>query len=104
MDWLQAQIISKEGRLLDAERIYKHVLAADAENLDALYQLSKLCGLLKRHREAIELLTRATQLTRDDLSFLGVLHFELGNHYKDSGLMQLAFQVITLINLSINMK
>ena len=94
MDCFQAQIISKEGRLQDAERVYKHVLAADAGNVEALYQLSKLYGLLKKHREAIDLLNRATQLTKDDHSFLGVLHFELGNHHKDSGLMQLAFQVL----------
>ena len=90
---LQAQLISKRGRLQDAERIYKHILAADAGDTEALYQLSKVYGLQGRHNHAIQLLRKASQLARDDPSYLARITFELANHYKDTGVMDLAFQV-----------
>ena len=93
---LQAQLISKNGRLRDAESIYKHILAADAGNVEALYQLSKVYGLQKRHNQAIQLLRKASQLVKDDPSYLARITFELGNHYKDTGVMDLAFQVSSL--------
>ena len=90
---LQAQLVSKKGRLRDAENIYKHILAADVTNTEALYQLSKVYGLQQRHNQAIQLLRKASELVKDDPSYLARITFELGNHYKDTGVMDQAFQV-----------
>src|SRR5213593_4441087 len=53
------------GQLAEAERIYRDVLARDAENLDALYLLGCLLHLASRNEESIATLRQALSLGPD---------------------------------------
>jgi len=68
----------REGRLGDAERIYRRVLAAEADQPDALHLLGVLA--LDHHRpvEAVELLTRAIAGAPD----AAAIHNALGTAYR----------------------
>jgi tetratricopeptide (TPR) repeat protein len=69
------------GRVQEAEDLYRAVLAAEAEQPQALNLYGVLCTAAGRHHEAIALLTRAVAADPEDTSTL----FNLGNAYYRQG-------------------
>jgi tetratricopeptide (TPR) repeat protein len=63
--WQQQQA----GRLVDAEQIYRQVLASDPTNLDALYGLG-LLALRAQHAGAVEILSRVAAARPNDAQVL----------------------------------
>jgi protein O-GlcNAc transferase len=69
----------RAGRLAEAEKIYREVLAIDENYVDALHLLGVLAGQLGRADEAVELIRRAVALK----SNLVIGHNNLGNVLRD---------------------
>lgn len=69
------------GRLAEAERLYRDVLAADAENADALHLLGVLAQQLGRPAEGLALIERAVERQPGNAIFLG----NLGVAYREAG-------------------
>lgn len=65
----------RAGRLADAERIYRQILAQDPNNVDALHLLGALAGQVGQRQAAVDLMRRAIQLKPD----LAAAHSNLGN-------------------------
>jgi tetratricopeptide (TPR) repeat protein len=66
------------GRLTDAEKIYRAVLAHNSNNPDALHLLGALAGQAGRLDEAIDLMSRATAIEPAQ----AVYHFNLSEVYR----------------------
>ncbi len=69
------------GRAAEAERLYRHALAADAKNADAANGLGLLMAKQDRNDEARSLFESAIAARRDDASAinnLGVLYINMG--------------------------
>ena len=71
------------GRTSDAERLYREILAADPQHVDALQLLGLLALQTKRPDLAVSLLKQAISLRDDQPAFhnnLGAAHTALGQH------------------------
>ncbi|MFO1161963.1 MAG: tetratricopeptide repeat protein [Reyranellaceae bacterium] len=71
----------RAGRLLEAERIYRQVIAEDARQPDALHLLGVIAYQVGRHDAAVDLIRRAIALRGDDPNYhahLGVALRNLG--------------------------
>ena len=71
----------KAGRLADAERLCRQVLAIDARHADSLNLLGVIAYQVGRHEMAVELISQAIQI-RDDVA---LYHYNLGIALKDQG-------------------
>jgi protein O-GlcNAc transferase len=71
----------QSGRLADAEKIYRQILARNPNHADALNMLGVLMGQASRFDAAVELIRRAVQIKPD----YAEAHGNLGNTYKDLG-------------------
>src|SRR6266700_3661398 len=69
------------GRLQAAEQIYRQILAADPDHVDALHLLGLVASRLGRHEVAIEYISRAIALKGTEAA----LHSNLGAIFKDQG-------------------
>jgi tetratricopeptide (TPR) repeat protein len=69
------------GRLAEAERIYRHILAVQPDHADALHLLGAMAHQLGKHDAAVELITKAIAILPN---FAGS-HFNLGNALKAMG-------------------
>jgi predicted TPR repeat methyltransferase len=75
----QGLALHRQGRLAEAERIYRHILRHAPGHFDALHLLGVICGQTDRFDEAHELLTRALALRPDNASVLNNLGNTLGS-------------------------
>ena len=73
-----ALVHHRQGRLQQAEELYRQVLASEPGNVDALQLLGVLAHQNGRHETAIELLTRALRLR----GAVPSLHNNLGEAYR----------------------
>ncbi len=71
------------GRLPDAERIYRQVLAADPQQVDALHLLGVVAHQVNRHDVAAGFIQKAIALNPREADF----HNSLGNAFKGLGRM-----------------
>jgi protein O-GlcNAc transferase len=71
----------RAGRLSEAERIYRQILAQQPDHADALHRLGMLTDQLGRPDAAVELIQRAIQLKPD----LAGAHTNLGNALANTG-------------------
>jgi predicted O-linked N-acetylglucosamine transferase (SPINDLY family) len=69
------------GRLAEAERIYRQVLAQQPDHADALHLLGVLAGQAGRFDVGVDLIRRAIGICSTDASF----HFNLGNAQTQMG-------------------
>jgi len=69
------------GRLAEAERLYRQVLALDARHADSVHLLGVLAYQAGRHDTAVDLISQAIRL-KDDVAFY---HNNLGLALKDQG-------------------
>jgi predicted TPR repeat methyltransferase len=76
----------REGRLAEAETIYRHVLAAVPERVEACHFLGVLLHQKGKSMEAAALIRRAIEASPDYLD----AHNNLGNVYFETGEMELA--------------
>ncbi len=83
-DIAQATALHREGRLDEAEALYRGVLAADPNQFDALHLLGVIEGQHHRFETALPLLERAVALRPDNAAALN----NLGNTY--AGLLRYA--------------
>ena len=58
------------GRLTDAERIYRAVLAADPNHVDALHLLGVVASQVGQHEMAVVCIRRAIELTGRSRPFI----------------------------------
>ena len=63
------------GRLPDAERIYRQILAVQPKHPDALYLLGILAGQVGRHESEADLIRQAIAVNPGDARY----HLSLGN-------------------------
>ena len=63
------------GRLTEAERIYRQILAVDAHHADSLHLLGMLTYQSGRHEVAVEMIRKAIAARKNEASF----HSNLGN-------------------------
>ena len=56
----------RQGRLREAERLYREALTCDPDNAQVLFLLGLLAGKTGRHEEACQLLTRCVELNPND--------------------------------------
>ena len=73
----------QSGRLPDAERIYRQVLAVDPQQVDALHLLGVVAHQVKRHDIAAEIIQKAIALNPHEADFYN----SLGNALKGLGRM-----------------
>lgn len=71
----------KAGRMADAERLCRRILAIDARHADSLHLLGVIAHQVGRHQMAVELISQAIRI-RDDVPFY---HYNLGIVLKDQG-------------------
>ncbi len=71
----------QEGRLAEAERLYRQVLAVDADNPQALHLLGMLAMQARQFEAAVELIGRAIRVDRTQAAF----HANLGEAYRHLG-------------------
>ncbi|HTH58576.1 MAG TPA: tetratricopeptide repeat protein [Paraburkholderia sp.] len=79
--FVRAYAAHRDGRLDDAERDYRALLAADPVHVDALHMLGVLRHQQGQHAEAADLVRRAVDLRPGDAA----LHLNLGNALKALG-------------------
>ncbi|MBF0294302.1 MAG: tetratricopeptide repeat protein [Magnetococcales bacterium] len=72
----------QEGRLADAERLYRRILARNANHADAMHLLGVLAHQSGRHEAALEWIDKAIALHEDPLYLLN-----LGNILEEMGRM-----------------
>src|SRR4051812_6098616 len=70
--------LHQSGQTAEAEAIYRQVLAADATNADATHFLGLLLQQRGDHRQAADLLAKASSAKPDDAQLLGALGVSLG--------------------------
>jgi Flp pilus assembly protein TadD len=71
----------RAGRLIEAERIYRQVLAIDPNNADCLHLLGMVAFQSGRHGEAVELIREAISIHKMGASY----HSNLGNVLQTQG-------------------
>ncbi len=76
----------RAGRLREAETIYRQILAADPNHLDAWHLLGLIACQVGKHQAGVECIQRALTLKPD----WAPAHFNLGNAWKDQGKLDLA--------------
>ena len=81
---LYVQILMETNDLQGAELILTPLANQESPNIQALQYLSNIYGLTDRHMKAVLLLEKALNLTTDT-DTRAQIHFEIGNHLKDSG-------------------
>jgi predicted O-linked N-acetylglucosamine transferase (SPINDLY family) len=69
------------GRLPEAERLYRQILAADSRHADALHLLGVIAHQVERNDVAVELIGKAIGIN----GAVAVYHSNLGNALKDLG-------------------
>jgi protein O-GlcNAc transferase len=69
----EALALHQQGRLAEAEPIYRRVLSDDAKNAQALSLLGTLCLQTKRNEEAVVLLEQAVALKDDEAGWFANL-------------------------------
>jgi tetratricopeptide (TPR) repeat protein len=65
----------QEGRLADAERMYREILSVDPEQADCLHLLGMIAFQIGRHENAVELIRKAIAIKGNAATF----HSNLGN-------------------------
>jgi tetratricopeptide (TPR) repeat protein len=65
-DLEEARSLKNQGKLEEAARAYREVLAADPDHPDALRELAQVTSWLGRYQEAIEVYLRALEQDSDD--------------------------------------
>lgn len=73
--------LHRQGRLIDAEKIYRQILQVQPTQVDALHFLGVACCQLGKRDEAVTLIRRALSHAPD---YAGA-HNNLGNVYKEMG-------------------
>ncbi len=86
-----------QGKLQEAEAIYRDLIAAGTRNHIAYGNLAALCGMQGRFDELLELLKKALQLNPN----YPEAHYNLGNALKDKGDLSAA---ITSYNTALQLK
>ncbi|MDR3100850.1 MAG: tetratricopeptide repeat protein [Paraburkholderia sp.] len=86
--FVRAYAAHRDGRLDDAERGYRAMLAADPVHVDALHMLGVLRHQQGQHAEAADLVRRAVDLRPDDAA----LQLNLGNALKALGELEGAIE------------
>jgi protein O-GlcNAc transferase len=76
-----AQALHSAGRLEEAEPLYKSILEADSQNVDALNLLGALLNQVGKFSESVEMMTRAVRCRPSDPA----LRNNLGNALRDAG-------------------
>jgi protein O-GlcNAc transferase len=71
----------RAGQLPAAEQIYRQILAADPQQVDAWHLLGVLAHQVGQHEIAVQYIGRAIQLKGDEAAF----HSNLGNALRDQG-------------------
>jgi predicted O-linked N-acetylglucosamine transferase (SPINDLY family) len=71
----------RAGRLTEAEKVYRQILAIDPNYFDALHLLGALAGQMGQLDAALELIGRAIRVNPD----LAIAHNNLGNILRDKG-------------------
>jgi len=71
----------RAGRLVEAEAIYRRILAVQPENAEALSLLGVIAGQVGQFDKAIELQQKAIALSPDNAGY----HYHLGNHLRALG-------------------
>jgi tetratricopeptide (TPR) repeat protein len=69
------------GRLSDAERLYRQILAGDPRHADSLHLLGVLASQMRRHDEATDLINQAIAISPGAAAY----HFNLGNVLRSQG-------------------
>lgn len=78
-DFDRALALHREGRLADAEPLYRRMLRTAPTHFDTLHLLGALCGQTDRFDEALQLLQRALAQKPDSAPALNNLGNTLGN-------------------------
>jgi len=78
----------RAGRLAEAERHYRQILAADDRHADSLHLLGVIARQLGRHETAVALISQAISLRSD----VAVYHNNLGNALRDHGRLEEAMR------------
>lgn len=78
-DFDRALALHRQGRLADAEPLYRRVLRTAPTHFDTLHLLGALCGQTDRFDEALQLLQRALAQKPDSAPALNNLGNTLGN-------------------------
>jgi predicted TPR repeat methyltransferase len=73
--------LHRDGHLIEAEELYRNILAAVPEHPDVLHFLGVLCHQLDRHAEGVGLVRRAVALMPEHVDALS----NLGNLLRDGG-------------------
>lgn len=71
----------RNGRLADAEKIYRYILSIDPRNADSMHLLGVIAGDSGHPEAAIDLINQAIGLKKNVSAF----HINLGNVFKTSG-------------------
>ncbi len=74
----EATTCHKQGRLAEAEALYREVLAGDSRQFDALHMLGVIAHQTGKHEDAVQLITRALQRNPADAA----AHCNLGTAYR----------------------
>ncbi len=82
--------LHQAGALIEAEGAYRHVLATNPSNPQALYLCGVVTGQLGRPQEAIDLLQRAVLLQPDHLPAIS----ELARQFQETGQLQASAEAL----------
>src|ERR1019366_1048145 len=80
-DMRLASELHRQGRLADAERVYRRILARQPDHVDATHMMGVLAGQGRRSAMAVELFRRTIQLKPD----FAAAHYHLGNALQELG-------------------
>jgi Flp pilus assembly protein TadD len=84
----QAEAMIKQGRLKDAEAIYRNLIVAGTNNPNVYGNLAAICGQTNRSEEALQFLLQAIKINPKHHSSLN----NLGNIHRAAGNLDLSIQ------------
>ena len=77
-----AENLVEDGKILEAEKLYRQIIESDMFNERARISLASVCMRTDRPKEAMELLQQATKISPDDIqteSFIALAMIRLGD-------------------------